>query len=160
MGTYAALIGASIWSDALNVGVTRELSGPALAALEGLPLTERQSLLSQLCSGAVDQEYFAQVSQAIPLLLVTLGIETGFFRRGLREPAQRAATIATVTMLCVGLMSALSTLPLSGSGCGNVLPAWHEYFGLVFTLQAVFVALTTLIWVLAINTPDEETPVR
>jgi hypothetical protein len=34
-----------------------------------------------LCGAAVDQEYFAQLSQVIPLLLVAVGLEAGFFAR-------------------------------------------------------------------------------
>jgi hypothetical protein len=85
------------------------------------------------------------VAQVIPLLLMTLGIEFGSFRRVLRGPAQRAATAATVTLMSIALVFALSTLPWSGDECGEILNAWHEYLTFVSTLQAVFTGLATLV---------------
>lgn len=93
----------------------------------------------------------------LPLLLLALGVEFTFFRRTLRDPAQRAATAATVAVIALGLVFALSTLPWAGDECGEVLHGWHEYLTFVMSLQAVFTAITTLVWVLVINVPDDET---
>jgi hypothetical protein len=94
----------------------------------------------------------------IPLLLVTLGIELGYFRHTFREPAQRAATIVTVALLGVGLAFALSALLKSGHGCGNVLSPWHEYLAFVVTIQSSAVGLATLVWLLVVNSPSDEQP--
>ncbi len=37
------------------------------------------------------------------------------------------------------------------------LHGWHEYLTFVMSLQAVFTAITTLVWVLVVNVPDDET---
>jgi hypothetical protein len=85
-----------------------------------------------------------------------LGIEFGFFRATLREPAQRAATAATVTLMSIGLVCALSTLPWGGDECGEILEAWHEYLTFVVSLQAIFAGLATLVWLLVVTVPDAE----
>ena len=82
-------------------------------------------------------------------------MELNFFRRTLRDPAQRAATAATVTVIALGLVFALSTLPWAGDECGEVLDGWHEYLTFVVSLQAIFTAITTLVWVLVVNMPDD-----
>jgi len=50
----------------------------------------------------ISQEYFAQVSQIIPLLLVATGLEASLFRRNVDNPVRRAMTILTIAVLCVG----------------------------------------------------------
>lgn len=155
VGTYAAYIGATVWSDFFNVDVTRTLDPELAAEVEQLSLFEREGVLREICDPAVDPTYFEQVAQVIPLLLMTLGIEFGFFRGTLREPAQRAATAATVTVMSVALVFALSTLPWGGDECGEILEAWHEYLTFVVSLQAVFTGLVSLVWVLVVNVPQE-----
>jgi hypothetical protein len=111
VGTYAAYIGATVWTDYFNVDVIRTLDGALAAEVDQLPLFERETVLREICDPAVDPAYFQHIAEIIPLLLITLGIEFGFFRATLREPAQRAATAATVTLMSIGLVCALSTLP-------------------------------------------------
>lgn len=100
----------------------------------------------------------------IPLLLVALGVEAGFFQRVMREPAPRSMAITTIFVLCIGEVLALSALPKSGKGCGDVLYEWHEYIAFIFTLEACFVALVTLVWVLiegrALENKDGAVPVH
>jgi hypothetical protein len=100
--------------------------------------------------------YFEQVAQIIPILLITLGIKFGFFRATLREPTQRAATATTVTLMSIGLVCALSTLPWGDDECGQMLEAWHEYPAFVVSLRAIFTGLASLVWLLVVNVPDEE----
>ncbi len=158
IGTYAAYLGATAWSDYLNVDVTRELGeDPELAAeLDELSLFEREGLLQEVCKGAISPTYFEQMAQVIPLLLLTLGIEFGYFRATLREPVQRAATAATVTLMSIALVFTLSTLPWPGDECGEILNAWHEYLTFVLSLQAVFVGLATLVWLLMVNVQEAD----
>jgi hypothetical protein len=148
LGTFAAWIGNDIWfrlnenairtfADALEVTRDEGLTGP----------------VRDLCVGAVGQEYFAQLSQVIPLLLVALGVERRFFERLLTEPVQRALTIFTVLVLCVGEAMAISALPSPNQGCGNLLSIVHENLAFVFTLLACFIALATLLWVLVVASP-------
>ncbi len=86
--------------------------------------------------------------------MLTLGVEFNYFRRSFTDAGQRAATAATVTVLAVGLVGALSTLPWDGQGCGDVLSGWHEYFAFLFAVQAIFTGLVTLVWLLITSTPD------
>jgi hypothetical protein len=90
----------------------------------------------------------------IPFLLLALGVEFSFFRRTLAEPAQRAAATATVTLLSMGLLLALSTLPWADTGCGGVLGYWHEYLTFVVSVQGVATGLATLMWLLVASSPD------
>ncbi len=156
IGTYAAYIAATIWADVLDPEVVRELDAETEAEIAALPLTEQQGLYELLCWGAVNPAFFAQVSGVIPLLLVTLGIEFGYFRHAFREPAQRAATIITVALLCVGLVFSLSAVLKDAQGCGDVLPAWHEYLAFVVSVQATAIGLATLVWLLVVNSPEEQ----
>ncbi len=156
VGTYAAYVGATVWTDYFNVDVIRVLDAELAAEVDQLPLFERETVLREICDPAVAPSYFEQVAQIIPLLLITLGIEFGFFRATLREPAQRAATAATVALMSIGLVCALSTLPWGGDECGEILEAWHEYLTFVLSLQAIFTGLATLVWLLVVTVPDEE----
>ena len=155
IGTLAAYVGSTIWAHGLNRHATRVLAPLDQNHVKEFTLPEQQNLLATMCSGAVDQEYFAQVSQVIPLLLVALGVEAGFFWRLMRAPAHRAMTITTVFVLCIGEVLALSALPKSGKGCGDVLHGWHEHIAFVFTLEACFIALATLVWVLVVRPAPE-----
>ena len=145
-----------MWTDYFNVDVIRMLDDELAAEVDQLPLFERETVLREICDPAVAPSYFEQVAQIIPLLLITLGIEFGFFRATLREPAQRAATAATVALMSIGLVCALSTLPWGGDECGEILEAWHEYLTFVVSLQAIFTGLATLMWLLVVTVPDEE----
>jgi hypothetical protein len=51
---------------------------------------------------------------------------------------------------------ALSTLPWAGTRCGEVVAPWHEYLAFEVSLQAIITAPATRVWVLVVNTPDEE----
>jgi hypothetical protein len=139
VGTFAAWIGNEIWFR-LNDNATRTFA-------DALEVARRQGLtgpIGNLCVGAVGPEYFAQLSQVIPLLLVALGVERRFFERLLTEPVQWALTIFTVLLLCVGEAMAISALPSPNRGCGNVLSIFHEHAAFTFTLLACFIALATL----------------
>jgi hypothetical protein len=154
-GTYVAYIGATVWTDFFNVDVTRTLDAELAAEVDQLSLFEREGVLREICDPAVAPAYFEHVAQVIPLLLMTLGIEFGFFRGSLREPAQRAATAATVAVMSIALVFALSTLPWGGDECGEILVAWHEYLTFVVSLQAVATGLVSLVWLLVVNVPED-----
>ena len=156
LGTFAAYLGATVWTDYFNVDVVRTLDGALAAEVEQLSLFERVSVRGGICDPGIDPSYFEQVAGIIPLLLITLGIEFGYFRATLREPAQRAATAATVTLMAIGLVCAVSTLPFGDDECGEILAAWHEYLSFVLSLQAIFTGLATLVWLLMVNVPDDK----
>lgn len=156
IGTYASYLAATLWSDELDADVVRTLEPERASEIFALPWVEQLPILEQSCSGAINQEFFAQMCGVIPLLMVTLGIEFGYFRNAIREPAQRAATIMTVSLLSIGLGFALSALLKGGHGCGDVLSPWHEYLAFVVTVQASGVGLATLVWLLVVNSPSHE----
>jgi hypothetical protein len=120
LGTFAAYTGAMVFVDFLNVDVVRTLDPATAAEVANLALPQRLSVLSQLCSGAVSSDYFRTAVYISPVLLLALGVEFNYFRRAMHDPAQRAATTVVVTVMSVGLVCALSTLPFSGKECGHV----------------------------------------
>jgi len=158
VGVFACYLAATIYVDYFDVDVIRALDPDTAAEVEQLPLTEQLAINAQLCSGAVAPAYFQQIVAIIPLLLLTLGVEFNYFRRTLEDPAQRAATAATVTLLSLALVFALSTLPWVGQGCDEILAAWHEYLAFIVTVQGVFTGLATLVWVLVARPPTGPTP--
>ncbi|MEU4689532.1 hypothetical protein [Actinoplanes sp. NPDC023714] len=97
------------------------------------------------CYGAISQEYFAQTSQIIPLLLVALGIEARFFHRRLDDSLHRAVSNATIFMLCAGEILTLSTLPWSNARCGDLLAPLHEFAAFTISIAACTLALSNLI---------------
>jgi hypothetical protein len=98
----------------------------------------------------IDQEYFAQISQVIPLLAIALGFESRFTDRG-RElvPAELAVGIFTILLLVVAEGLAISALPVNNSDV--FLYRWHEYTAFIVTLYACFVALAVLVAVLVLS---------
>jgi hypothetical protein len=126
VGTLAAYFGGEVWDFLLEDGSGR---------------------------GNIDQQFFAQASQVIPLLLVALTLEANFFKDRLQEPTQRAVTIVTVLVLCVGEVLAISALSRSNE-TGELLNGWHEYIAFMMTLEAIFVALSTLVWAALPEAPD------
>ncbi|WP_082690549.1 hypothetical protein [Mycobacterium sp. M26] len=154
IGSYAAYAGAALWWDARSIDVMRELDPAIAAEIPNIPVSLRGQFFVFSCWGAVSPRYFDQMAYVIPMLLITLGIEAGFFRRHLRDPIQRVSTGVVVMVMSLGLVGALSTLPWEGLGCGQVLSKWHEYIVFVLTLQAVFMGLATLVWQLLVALPD------
>jgi hypothetical protein len=102
----------------------------------------------QGCPPVIDPQYFAQMAQVIPVLLITLGIEFNYVRRtqAVQEQVQRAAPILTVILLCVAQGLAFSAL-IKKDACGPVA-AWNEYSALVVTVQALAIGLATFVWLL------------
>jgi hypothetical protein len=100
------------------------------------------------CPPTIDPQYFAQMSQVIPLLLITLGIEFNYVRQteAVQEPVQRAAPILTVILLCIAEGLAFSAL-VKKDACG-LGAIWNEYFALVVTVQASTIGLATFVWLL------------
>ncbi|MFB9530586.1 hypothetical protein [Nonomuraea roseola] len=100
------------------------------------------TIWDHLLMKSVEQEYFAQVSQIIPLLLIAVGFEARFFDRLRQGAIERTLTLVTVITLCVGEALAISALTV------EELHAWHEYAAFIGTVQAWSVALVTLLWAL------------
>ncbi len=104
--------------------------------------------------GDVDQEFFAQMSQVIVLLIVALGVEVGFFRDAATDPGQRPTVVFAVFILSLGEVMALSALvPLP-----EAVPGWHAYAAFVIVIEASLVALATMLWVLLDRTPRPTEP--
>jgi hypothetical protein len=154
VGTWLCYLAASAFVDYFDVRAMRTLDPAAAEEVAGLPVTEKISVLSQLCQGAISPVFFQQFVEVMPVLLLTLGVEFNYFRRTLTDAGQRAATAATVTVMAAGLVGALSTLPWDGQGCGDVLSSWHEYLAFLFAVQGIFTGLVTLVWLLVSSTPD------
>ncbi|MEU8252394.1 hypothetical protein [Nonomuraea sp. NPDC048916] len=91
----------------------------------------------------VHQEYFAQASQIIPLLLIAVGVEARLFDQLRRGAIERTLILVTVLTLCVGEMLAISAIT------SETLNPWHEYTAFVVTAQACSIALIALLWALA-----------
>ena len=141
LGTLAAYVGSIVWA--------RELDPEAVR-------TPAEATEDDGCEGAIDREYFSQLTQVIPLLMVAVGLEARFFfQRLLGDPYMRAMTIVTLLVLVAGEALAISGLPESNSGCGDILLPWHEYAAFVVTLEACFVALALLVLALIDRDPEE-----
>ena len=138
IGTFAAYAGSTIWNGILE------------------PSAERSNCAAE-CHGAVAPEYFAQLSQVIPLLLVAVGIEAGMFRTSLKDAVPRAMTIATVAILCVAEVLAISTLVSPNrEKPDEILSEWHEYLTFIVTWEACFIALSLLVRVLILRSSEED----
>lgn len=160
VGTIAAYVAATAFDDFFDLDTVRVLDPEMAAEVAAMPLPEQLGAFATLCEGAVSPAFFQQVVAVIPLLLLTIGVEFNFFRRALDEPAQRAAAAATVAVMAIGLLLAVSTLPWVGSGCGGVLGYWHEYLTFVVAVQGIATGLATLLWLLVVSTPDQRIPVE
>ncbi|MFI5507558.1 hypothetical protein ACIA48_08830 [Mycobacterium sp. NPDC051804] len=160
VGTIACYIAATAFDDFFDLDTVRVLDPEMEAEVAAMPLPEQLGAFATLCEGAVSPAFFQQVVAVIPLLLLTLGVEFNFFRRALEEPAQRAAAAATVAVMAIGLLLAVSTLPWVGSGCGGVLGYWHEYLTFVVAVQGIATGLATLLWLLVVSAPDQRIPVE
>ncbi|MEV3902372.1 hypothetical protein AB0K11_08605 [Mycobacterium sp. NPDC050551] len=154
-GTFVCYLAATAFDDFFDLDTVRTLDPETAATVATMPLQEKLGAVATLCEGAVSPAFFQQVVAVIPLLLLTLGVEFNFFRRALDEPVQRAAAAATVTMMSIGLVLALSTLPWAGAGCGEVLGYWHEFLTFVIAVQGVATGLATLVWLLVVSGPDQ-----
>lgn len=154
VGTWLCYLAATAFVDYFDVDVMRTLDAATAEQVAELPVTEQAAVLSQLCEGAISPVFFQNIVGVLPVLLLTLGIEFNYFRKGLVDAGQRAATAATVTVMAAGLIGALSTLPWDGKGCDDVLSSWHEYLAFLLSVQAIFTGLATLVWLLVSSTPD------
>ncbi|MFD4671876.1 hypothetical protein ACFWNN_19235 [Lentzea sp. NPDC058450] len=162
LGTLAAYFSSTLWR-VIDDGTNRSISHIKLTErdfkeLGGTSRIEIENYLNSLCGNAIDQEYFAQVSQVLPLLLVALGLEARFFSKLTREPVGKALTLNAVFFLMIGEALALSTLPASGDGCVNMLLGWHEYLAFVITFEACVIALITLFWALMWHRDEPDGP--
>ncbi|MEU8239723.1 hypothetical protein AB0C07_15885 [Actinoplanes missouriensis] len=157
-GIFAGYLAGVFWDHFLNPGAIRswEAAENEFFKQAGKLALGDPSLLgtiSSLCGGAIDQEYFAQVSQIIPLLLIAIGVEAKFFQR-VADSTERAMTIIAVVVLCLAEAAAISALPVSNDQCGNLLPEWHEYAAFGLTVIACGTALSTLAWALLARSDD------
>ncbi len=104
------------------------------------------------CADEIAPDFFAQMVQVIPLLLITLGLEMNVLRRSdaLRTPGHYAAPVLTVLMLCVAELLAFSMLVAADRvGC-RVAAVWHEYVAFAVCVQATSIALATVVWLLLV----------
>lgn len=150
VGVLVGYLAAILWESRLGEGALREDCDLEIGPV---PVS--------WCNGAIDPEYFAQLSQIIPLLLIGVGLESSFFKRAVRSGAQRAGLALMVLVLFLGEVLALSALVRSNQGApADVLAAAHEYFAFVFVVQAAAVGLAALAWALVAGTTSEEVDLR
>jgi hypothetical protein len=114
--------------------------------------------MNQGCANEIAPDFFSNMVQVLPLLLVTLGIEMNFLRRtaAMSHPGQRAAPVITVLLLCIAEGLAFSMLVKSEDVHCGFGAVWHEYIAFVVTVQATAISLATLVWLLLTN-PSETT---
>jgi hypothetical protein len=93
----------------------------------------------------VHQEYFAQLSQIIPLLLIAVGVEARFFDQLRRGAIERSLILVVMITLCLGEVVTISAIT------AEQLHPWHEYMAFIVTAQACSIALVTLLWALAVS---------
>jgi hypothetical protein len=164
IGTVAAYVGSIIWSYQLDNHPIRTLVDAELEVANHSELIEgisgfpgKQAVYNELCRGAIDQQYFAQLSQVIPLLLVALAFEARFVKRLRQDSVAGSMAIVTVIVLCIGEVLAITALPVANRGCNNVLHDWYEYLVFIVTLTASVIALAALLWsIISLSADDED----
>lgn len=102
------------------------------------------------CANEISTDFFTQMVQVIPVLLITLGLEMGFlrWRNTVMRPADRAAPLLTVLLLCLAEGLAFSMLVQTDVRHCGVAAVWHEYISFVVCVQATAIGLATLAWLL------------
>lgn len=104
----------------------------------------------------VNDEYFAQMSAVIPLLLIAIGFEARQFQRYRHHPAGRSTALVIIVLLCVTEVLVLTVLtPVGGVEQANPayrpaggLPAWLEYPAFLLSLEAMCMGLALVAWAL------------
>lgn len=109
------------------------------------------------CADTISPEFFSQMVQVIPMLLITLGIELGYFRRAriAMTPGERAAPILTVVLLCLAEGLTFSMLVADDRLKCGLIVTLQEYAAFVVSIQATAVALATVVWLLFANADAE-----
>jgi len=113
--------------------------------------------------GVVKENFFVAVLQFLPLVMITLGLEFNFTRRGTHsrpetdasappDPVRRAAPIVTMILLCLAMLLAFSTLMNDPNG--GLASAWHEYIAFEVSVQATTIGLATVVWLLLAGSPE------
>lgn len=104
----------------------------------------------------VNDEYFAQMSAVIPLLLIAIGFDARQFQRYRHHPAGRSTALVTIVLLCVTEVLVLTVLTAVGGAeqagsshlpAGGLL-AWLEYPAFVLSLEAMCMGLALVAWAL------------
>jgi hypothetical protein len=93
----------------------------------------------------INQEYFAQISQVIPLLFVAIGLEGRYFQRSDGKTSEYGLTAVLLILLVMGEVMALSALVPYNGPDRPALTSWHQYFALVATAFACSAALAALV---------------
>lgn len=105
----------------------------------------------------VDQEYFAQLSQLLPVLIVALAVELRVFDgTSVPSAARRARTAVVAGIAGAGTFAAVLSLPRQDGDdvmLSNV-ELWAEYLAYVLTINAVSVAVVALVWALIADRPQ------
>lgn len=104
------------------------------------------------CANEISTDFFAQMVQVIPVMLITLGLETNFVRRSRRTAT--AVPILTVVLLSVALLLSFSMLVKADEVHCGAVAVWHEYLAFVLTVHATAIALATLVWLLIVGEPE------
>jgi hypothetical protein len=105
--------------------------------------------------GGMNPQYFAQLSQVLPLLLVALGVEARVFERTLREAVQRSVTVFTIAVVSLGELLVLAVLPLRQRAVydNTIDGSWFVYLAFLVSILAISVAVATLLQALVTQKP-------
>lgn len=91
----------------------------------------------------VDREYFAQVSQVIPLLLIAIGFEARYFAKVVKRRGGLAVTAVTIGMLCLGEALVLTLLPTGPPRSRGA--EWFEFWAFTISIEACFIGIILLL---------------
>jgi hypothetical protein len=155
VGTWSAYLAAAIFVDFFDIDVVRTEDADMAAKLGTLPVSEQLSIEAQLCSSAINPNYFGLVVQVLPVLLLALAVDFNYARRSQLGPAQRATVAATMVVISTGLVFALSAAPWASATCGKIIHPWLEYLAFEISMQGMITALAMLVWLLLVNTPHD-----
>lgn len=135
IGTLAAYIAGAIWDRYLE-------------CTHGVPYSS--------CGGSINTEYFAQLSQVIPILLIAVGLESRLYRRIIDGPAYGMVIVAVLVLTFGEILAITALTRADGQAPGVTLNGWHEYFAFVVSIEALFVGVATLIWAITLRSRESE----
>ncbi|MEI6251512.1 MAG: hypothetical protein WCP30_01760 [Mycobacteriaceae bacterium] len=101
------------------------------------------------CAGEVSSYFFSDMTNMIPVVLLTTAVELNYIRRTATafDPGRRIAPVFIVLQLCIALGLSLSMVvkadlePRCGLGA-----VWHEYISFVVGIQALSIGLAAMVW--------------
>lgn len=111
------------------------------------------------CAGDVSSYFFSDMTNMIPVVLLTTAVELNYIRRTAtaHDPGRRIAPVFIVLQLCIALGLSLSMVvkadlePRCGLGA-----VWHEYIAFVVGIQALSIGLAAMVWLVLADAMGQE----